>query len=514
MVAMLRDASPIEPIPVSSDSGVSRKFSGALQKSPRGTARNLLARTMSNPSNQPAAASGASASEDVSSDSETSVVGKASSRNPSLNEESFHMGVASGSFDVLRPILKPIPVLTEDQKTIIASLDSGITAEFVSEETLSQPQVLGMYSAYADNYLGKNHFLFVANGKKNRTSKVVAVLRLPENGLYKSLVFNRFGIFRTTIDQRVAVGVDVVESPRDLDVKLLTYLINNGNSAAFNQTLAGYTVDSQMVPSSDDVTWHMVSSTKSHLPLKLLSLEHRLGFPKRFTVGVICNVDNQHEAEAMNNRINNGEDDQFRQFLLLLGSYESKAGWAHYDGGMGPVKDVTSILYTSWRGHEIVFHVAAHMSKDQCRQFVGNNKCLLIFSKQGKTGMPGAFRGNVNSMALVVQYLVPKQATHLLESHKQRPSRSVQNRGGYRIATFFRNDVPLRTTGLSHVLFTSKDSVRDTVLANLVNGHAAVSSSIKAMQRLWAEEMAEMCDEYASHDMRRKSRRGSHIGNK
>lgn len=225
---------------------------------------------------------------------------------------------------------------------MISIPSDDVCVEFRSQ--VADPAVTGCYSVYADQYLGKNHFLFVA--KSVSGSKIVAVLRAPnlQTRCYDALLFSQYGIFRTTIEMSLVLGTEVdVTSPRDLDIKLLTYFINYG-SIGWERLTAGMPAEFCLDSHEDNIAWSIVSTTKtmvkiffrphlsflvvlkdlvSKLPALLLSLEVRLGFRKRLTIGVICNIDCELEEVALKNAVNNGSDPDFLRFckvcfLLLL----------------------------------------------------------------------------------------------------------------------------------------------------------------------------------------------------
>jgi hypothetical protein len=118
-------------------------------------------------------------------------------------------------------------------------------------------------------------------------------------------------------------------------------------------------------------------------------------------------------------------------------------GWPGYAGGqVDPVNNTTKqtnlysltllyftlfaqtghIFYTSWRGFELVFHVAPELNREEQRQFLGNDKVVsfssfvfVVFSSHSlalqvvlvlssyNSPVAPAFRGNVNSVAVVLQ---------------------------------------------------------------------------------------------------------------
>lgn len=153
------------------------------------------------------------------------------------------------------------------------------------------------------------------------------------------------------------------------------------------------------------------------------------------------------------------------------------AGWNHYDGDLGSGSAVQSILYTCWRGFEIVFHVAPLLSADLQRQFIGNDKVLIIFTKPKKPLSP-VFRGNINAVSVVAQW---NAIGH-----------------GWRCAAFFRSRLwNFKTSGFSDSLIRSKSVLRDTVLANVINGWASTTSCTKNYKALYGKELDQLVEQHA-----------------
>lgn len=115
---------------------------------------------------------------------------------------------------------------------------------------------------------------------------------------------------------------------------------------------------------SADVQWISVSPTKSDLPCLLLGLECRLGHSKCVTVGVVYNAGGQTEEEAF---LNTTTSPGFEQLLSLLAVRVPLAEWRHFRGGVSP-SQTPFLYYTSWRGFEVVFHVAPYLSAEARRQ--------------------------------------------------------------------------------------------------------------------------------------------------
>jgi alpha-tubulin suppressor-like RCC1 family protein/AmiR/NasT family two-component response regulator len=381
-----------------------------------------------------------------------------------------------------------------DQTLIDASAAEAANtcALFHCAEGYASPRVLGAYSMYAERFLSQNHFLFVSRSAGDGCS-IVAVLRLPDfhTHNYVALAFNRFGIHPFLIDAVKVLGWDcgAHSSPRDLGIKLLTYFINYG-------CFEGYPPDYAHLQARQEATWFMAPShTKSPLPSSLLLLECRLGLAKRLVVGVICNLDSEPEEDAVKNPKNSNKGASFARFCNLLGDSVPRANWSHWAGDGDRAE---YIFYTSWRGFEIVFHRATDMTADEQRQFIGNAKCLIVFRKSGPAIAP-VFRGSVNSLAVVVQWLsaaeVPAFQVEAAKLHSADHGSCtleplIAQKGGYRCAIYCRASMwNFQPTGLKAAALLSSKSVRDVVLANVVNGHASATTSSTRWNALFATEL-------------------------
>ena len=388
------------------------------------------------------------------------------------------------------------PIVSDHDRTLVTpSASEDVIAHFsVTDPRLELPVVMDAYRAFAESFLGENVLTFVAHASAG--SRIVLVKRLPHTqpGMYSAIVFNHYGIFKTKIDQAAVLGSDFQEagSPRDLDIKLLTWLINNWTSS-FDRQLAGYAPEFCIDPRPQNTSWRLVALTRSRLMASLLVLESRLGLQKRFAVGLICNVDAETEEDALANAKNRQWDEDFHKFCSVIADkVTNKATWPHYAANMLAIEGVASFWYTSWRGFEIVFYNASAMSADQQRQHLGNCKCLLFFTKNRP--MPVSFRGKVNSAAVVVQWIDGAHAAEHAAASKTTPVPL----GGWRVALSQRAQLwNLKPVALSPAIISSKHKLRDTVLANLVNSQAAVTRSVKGYRRLFAAEVDAIAKDYA-----------------
>ncbi len=135
---------------------------------------------------------------------------------------------------------------------------------------------------------------------------------------------------------------------------------------------------------------------------------------QRVTVGVVFNQGGQSEEEAFRNT---SASERFDRLMRALCVRVPLKDWRHFDGGLS-ASQTSDICYTSWRGFEIVFHVAHELPTDARRQHLGNDKCLIHFCEGGPV-MP-EFRGHVNSVALVVTCLSEPEGERHAERERER----------------------------------------------------------------------------------------------
>lgn len=122
---------------------------------------------------------------------------------------------------------------------------------------------------------------------------------------------------------------------------------------------------------------------------------------QRITVGVVFNTGGQTEEDAFRNTAGSA---RFTRLMRVLAARVPLAGWRHFDGGVSATQ-AQEIYYTSWRGFEVVFHVAHELGGEARRQHLGNDKCLIHYCEAGGGPVRPEFRGHVNSVALVVTCL-------------------------------------------------------------------------------------------------------------
>lgn len=407
--------------------------------------------------------------------------------------------------------------------TIVGECTSdNITIEYGAPGLPLQDLVVtGLYRMYQDLFFGNTHFLFVGR-VANVGSKIVAVLRWPDKTrrAYHALVVNHYGMWETWIDQRPIVGEDNLDeaSPRDLEVKLLNYFRDHWSTASVDMKL----LDSRVVNNAPlfaslmqhqdqqqqaDASWTSVSTTKSDLPCLLLGLECRLGLGKRLTIGVIYMKSGQSEEEAFQNK----SSKSFDTLLNILGYRVPLKDWRSYNGGLSG----SHIHYSSWRGFEIVFHVATELNKEAQRQYIGNDKCTIVCVDYGCAVQP-QFRGNVNSVCIVAQALTQDEANRYERQHQalwgqsgfaesQTPASSDFY---WRTSVFHRRRVANFKPVVTTTLLKDPFALRDVLLCNAINGISATSNSppySNTLDQMFTEETERLADRFLEPASKKKS---------
>ncbi len=195
----------------------------------------------------------------------------------------------------------------------------------------------------------------------------------------------------------------------------------------------------------------------------------------------------------------NPATESLTKLMSLLATQVPAKGWTGYTGGLTE----RNIYYSSWRGFEIVFHVAvkekkkkrknlflrkkcfqADLTKEEQRQFLGNDKVILILADYGVSVAP-QFRGNVNSAAIVLQHLDAGQCEHYDRAHLQQyccpaelfGSVSAEQPTGYRVAVFYRRRIANFSPIVTTSIIRNESLLTDLIMANCINATSATMRS-------------------------------------
>ena len=149
-------------------------------------------------------------------------------------------------------------------------------------------------------------------------------------------------------------------------------------------------------------------------------------------------------------------------------------GWKSYAGGFNPYSEDQKTYYASWRGVEIIYHVSTllnassqrvccldfisilnnffHFFKKKRKQHIGNDHVLIFFKEPNGPPIKAMFRGDVNSIAFVVEPQYDEIKKELLL--------------GWRVECFWRKRITHWEPLLSPHFITKSKTLRDFILAN------------------------------------------------
>jgi hypothetical protein len=195
-------------------------------------------------------------------------------------------------------------------------------------------------------------------------------------------------------------------------------------------------------------TWKRVPEAYAvHMRSHVLGMEMRLTRRCINCAVVFASKDQWREEDMFDTPMS----DVHRDFLRAIGKeMRLTDDWEHHNGGLPSGK---SVYYTSFRGFEIVFHVASMLTKDERRQYIGNDKVLLYVCENGIKPIVPRFRGEVNSAAVVIQ----------------------KRSNGWKMGCFTRERVTWRPQYPGTVM--ELDQVREYVLSSVIDANAAVMKS-------------------------------------
>jgi hypothetical protein len=97
------------------------------------------------------------------------------------------------------------------------------------------------------------------------------------------------------------------------------------------------------------------------------------------------------------------ESDESCLNLELLGEEIHERSWQLYGSEFVSGVQSRRAYYTSFRGFEVLFHIAPLLTEDERRQHIGNDKVLIYCLEEGATPLVPGFRGDVNSVGIVCQ---------------------------------------------------------------------------------------------------------------
>lgn len=206
---------------------------------------------------------------------------------------------------------------------------------------------------------------------------------------------------------------------------------------------------------------------------QVLGLEAKLS-RRHLTIAVVFATANQWKEQDM---FETPWNDSHAEVMQVLGDVIDMKDWDHFSGGFITGQSRRT-YYTSFRGYEIVFHVAPMLSKDERRQFLGNDKVILYFCEEGMKPLVPRFRGEVNSVGIVLQ----------------------RRADGWKMTVFHKE----RVQGFAPLFpgaVKSLQELKDYVLCVAINGYTSVLSSppySNMMAKVYQENLRSIISESGS----------------
>ncbi|XP_005925329.1 rap1 GTPase-activating protein 2 [Haplochromis burtoni] len=188
--------------------------------------------------------------------------------------------------------------------------------------------------------------------------------------------------------------------------------------------------------------------------------EHRVS--PNFKFGVLCQKDRQLTEEDILG--NNEESEEFKEFLSILGETVQLQGFTGFRGGLDVCHGQTGseAVYTSFRGREIMFHVATKLpytegdpQQLQRKRHIGNDIVALVCQEGQTPFLSDVIKSHFLHCFIVVRRIQRQEET-----------------GGaaYQVSVTAREDVPPFGPVLPDPpVFTDHSKFREFLLAKLIN---------------------------------------------
>lgn len=206
-----------------------------------------------------------------------------------------------------------------------------------------------------------------------------------------------------------------------------------------------------------------LKQVKSAEMTKMLSTFEDMNLENKFKVSVVYMSEGQTTAAEMLSNI--GSSLEFQKFLQLIGEMVKLENFAGFSGDLDTVEGNTgkSSVYSTWRGLEIMFHVATLLPYDPQdpqqiakRKYLESNTAMIVF-KDGPPALdPRELITDVTCVVIVVE--LTETATQTAPAK-------------YRVAVVVKDGVtPFGPDMPRSGEFKHGDVLRDFILAKLING--------------------------------------------
>ncbi len=250
-----------------------------------------------------------------------------------------------------------------------------------SNSTPFAPLLEDVFEPYRLQFFNKTHMGFASMQLKS----LACVAFTAKDGFFKCLALTPSGHVLHEAKEDILLS----RSGSTLKEKMLSY------------------VQELWLPSGD---WTEVTSEDTKMfQLELLGLEasHATN-ASAFRIGIVYAEGFQTSEEQF--YANTLTSTRFQAFLELMGECVQVNSFSGFSGGFEDLSTTNDkhSYYCSWLNLEIMYHVAPLLSADEQRRLLGNDLVLVYWHEAtGKTGLfqPYEFRGNVNSVAIVVRPL-------------------------------------------------------------------------------------------------------------
>ncbi|XP_056901958.1 rap1 GTPase-activating protein 1 isoform X2 [Takifugu flavidus] len=198
--------------------------------------------------------------------------------------------------------------------------------------------------------------------------------------------------------------------------------------------------------------------------------EHRVSL--NFKFGILCQTEGQVSEEDILS--NNGESEEFVEFLSVLGETVQLQGFTGFRGGLDVCHGQTGseAVYTSFHGREIMFHVATKLpftdgdpQQLQRKRHIGNDIVALVYQEGNTPFLSDVIKSHFLHCFLVVRRI---------------QSAEGMDKRVYQVSVTAREDVPPFGPALPDPpIFTERSLLREFLLTKLIN---AEISCYKAQQ--------------------------------
>uniref|UniRef100_H2ULA2 Si:ch1073-90m23.1 n=1 Tax=Takifugu rubripes TaxID=31033 RepID=H2ULA2_TAKRU len=220
-----------------------------------------------------------------------------------------------------------------------------------------------------------------------------------------------------------------------------------------------------------DRSFHICVSLVPQAPELITAFdEHRVSL--NFKFGILCQTEGQVSEEDILS--NNGESEEFVEFLSVLGETVQLQGFTGFRGGLDVCHGQTGseAVYTSFHGREIMFHVATKLpftdgdpQQLQRKRHIGNDIVALVYQEGNTPFLSDVIKSHFLHCFLVVRRI---QSTEGMDKRV------------YQVSVTAREDVPPFGPALPDPpIFTERSLLREFLLTKLIN---AEISCYKAQQ--------------------------------